>query len=254
MAFYLKLYKKFENQTQTHKAERDERGYRINPSTHYTIPELANLIERTTLPSSKKIRDRALLSTLAIYGMRVSELVTIKKQDFKIEPKGKDIIIRLNVRTLKKRKSEVRTIPASYKIYRPLFNFILKHLDTVKDEQAPAFGVTSRKTVFLIVKATFGDRYFPHWFRHFSASLYGRAGYPAPHFKKRFGWAQIGSAEPYLHLNINDLTEAEHIVKRFSVENKVSSLNKMDKFIEKKPEIKENNKVDALKQLEESLT
>jgi integrase len=93
-------------------------------------------------------------------------------------------------------------------------------------------------TIWKAMKKYLDSEYYPHLFRHISATYYAQNGVIGAGLKKRFGWAKETSAEPYVNLNDDYLLEKEYEIsaktklvepveiKKEAIVNVVKEINK----------------------------
>jgi len=183
-------------------------GKRIINDTTYSIDEMVDLIKKSIPTSSNSCkRDRALFAILATFGMRVSELTSIRKKDvnYSSDSAGNKKTITINIHTAKNPSQKTRRPQPTIRIYKPLIDLFDAWLDEL-DKEELVFPISDR-WVWFLCKKYFGRTFSPHWFRHYAASYLARLGLPPSLLQKYFGWSVISSAAPYLHLNQEDVSD-----------------------------------------------
>lgn len=105
------------------------------------------------------LRNQALLSLLAVSGLRVSEVLKLEKEQFTYE---EDFMVIKNVKVLKKRdKATMNEIPIRMSgVYEPIVKIIIEYLDTKK--KGPIFKI-SRARAWQIVTGLTGK--WCHYYR-----------------------------------------------------------------------------------------
>lgn len=125
--------------------------------------ELRNLItmvlNATPIPyinaPEKQIRDKALLAFIAATGMRISEALSVSKNNFDLTHDRGFIIIR-NVRILKRRKEVIIkdfVLPKTG-ILKPLTDLVMKHYHLYGYSRIPLFDMTRQRAWQIIVGMT----------------------------------------------------------------------------------------------------
>lgn len=161
------------------------------------------------------LRNRALIAFLFLTGARVGEVVrSIKKSQIKIEIiNKKEWFIIYHVVTEKRKPRFLRNIPIDIEREKQLVDIVLKYLEWLKDDEF-VFGI-NRKRAFGICKLVTGKG--PHFLRHSRLTNlrreYGWDGFALQVFT---GWADLKSADPYVHLNWLDLIQSPKPSPRLS--------------------------------------
>jgi len=159
-------------------------------------------------------RDKALMALLFLTAGRISEVLSLNKEQFDFEADRNFIIIRnmILVKRLKTRKGKPvrhRTAPIRDEVplplEGPLFKFtklVQKHLDLVKEPKERLFKF-KRHRAWQIVNHVTGQ--WCHWFRSQSESYYGKYVFTTPFALRDFvGVSDIESLGPYVKTQWRD--------------------------------------------------
>jgi integrase len=207
---------------------KSERGKILNQ-----LPSYKEMIDKIrSLPLDKE--QRALLSMMLLTGGRVSEIITLKWSDITIKQKHgyranllNDMecthalcdhveypsieIIMKNLKAHKKKgapnKQDYKTVPIIYAdMFIDPFTWICQYLLTLKpyDPEKRIFNFT-RGQVWWLIKKHFGPDFFPHLFRHISATNDLRLGIKIDSLRKKLGHRTASMYLFYSHLNTEDL-------------------------------------------------
>jgi integrase len=143
--------------------------------------------------------DRMLVATLWMTGLRVTEVISLKKRDFDF------VNNRARVRHLKSKKSSERVIPLKKEL-AVLLNFYTSNL-RVDDL---VFPITRRQAHRIVVR-WFGEGVHPHTFRHsFAVNFLNQSKSPSALLilQRLLGHAHLQDTLIYLSLAPNDLALA----------------------------------------------
>lgn len=235
----------------------------LNNKEHYIIMPRINSIystkhngvtnDFTNIPTFQEARMKVLncktpkrwhqpaFAILLITGCRISELVALRKKDITWTNENKEPItptetidnvklVFFNLITLKRRSinKPMRRFPVLNDVrYNELLKVVFKYWASCPSDDTLLFEKKSPFAVWKGLKVYLDDEYYPHLFRHISATYYAQNGVIGAGLKKRFGWAKETSAEPYVNLNDDYLLE-----KEYEISNKVSA-TKVNKVVEK---------------------
>ncbi len=161
---------------------------------------------------------------LLITGCRISELIALRKKDITWTDANKEPvmptedlsnvkIVFFNLVTLKRRGlgKPMRRFPVLNDIrYNELLKTVIKYWMSCPTEDTLLFERKTAYSVWLSMRKNLDNDYYPHLFRHISATYYAQNGVIGAGLKKRFGWAKETSAEPYVNLNDDYLLEKEY--------------------------------------------
>lgn len=153
-----------------------------------------------------QLRDRALMSLLILTGLRISEVLMLRKLQFRVY--NKKIMLK-SVRTKKSGYTREKiTLPKTGSLARftDVFENWLRLVSTKEHYIFPcgtAYGFNwhkhlGRKRAFWIIKTTTGK--FPHYFRAVCETIYGRIIFKNDAWKlKQFmGLKRLDSTTPYV--------------------------------------------------------
>jgi len=158
-----------------------------------TDEELDKIIKTATIP-----RDYLLLNFLRYTGMRVGEVVQIRKKD--IHFKDRLIIIGPKITKTKRERHRV--------IAKPLFKLLKRYCDMIGDEDSVLFPITIQR-VWQIVKdhtnkAKINKPVHPHTFRHsLGTYTYKKTG-DIKKVAHVLGHRSLASSDIYTHLTDED--------------------------------------------------
>lgn len=123
--------------------------------------ELRNLIDKVErakpipylLESGKQVRDRALLAFLAATGMRISEALSVKREQLELSH-DPDFVVVKDVRILKRRKETIFkdfVLPRKG-VLKPLTDLVLEHVRT--KNKGPLFDIGRQRAWQIVVFMT----------------------------------------------------------------------------------------------------
>jgi site-specific recombinase XerD len=175
----------------------------------YLVPqELARLLEAPDAEKRAGLRDRAILTTLAFTGVRLSEIVGINVRD-----------VDLNNRTVRVfgKGSKERIVPLNELVMEAINDYVGVR-DAVSDEKAfflSRFGrrLTGRSVENIVRKyalraGIFKDGMSPHKLRHTFATLLHANDVDLIEIKALMGHANIASTQIYTHTSSSQLRAA----------------------------------------------
>jgi integrase len=159
-------------------------------------------------------RDQALMALLFLTAGRISEVLSLRKEQFDFEADRDFVIIRnmILVKRLKTRKGKPvrhRTAPIRDEVplprKGPLFRFtalVLEYLDMISDPKEKLFRF-KRHRAWQIVNYVTGE--WCHWFRSQAESYYGKYVFNTPFTLRDFvGVSDIESLGPYVKTQWRD--------------------------------------------------
>lgn len=191
-----------------------------------------------SLDGNNALRDKALISFLYLTAARIEEVckyiieknpsrVTTKKDEFGRKIKYKNpiearvfmgnpikknqielrdnVIMILDVRTLKRRDKRVRNIPIVVKPQeKPFINMFGAYYNTLKGADAPLFPITRARAYQILSRVGL----FPHYLRHArNTHLVVDYGFTTEYLQKYNNWKDSKSAQAYVNLNLSDVIE-----------------------------------------------
>jgi integrase len=219
-----------------------------NPTFYETIKRL----EQTPM----KPHAKATLSLLCLLGIRVGELLMLKKKHIvffsdnglpiPLNETNEDLsnvsYIVVEVRTLKQRSNKVvlrrPVVPVNQitlKLLGDIRNYLVE-LDSDEKLVWPFKDVALRRQI----KRNFSVDFYPHLFRHIAATRDGLANMNIHALKKKYGWSNIDNASFYIQLNAKDLFDEESKIYALDrigpcrskrVEKKLESLKQKDSVV-----------------------
>lgn len=170
-----------------------------------------------TQPDFYHTRDRALMSLLFLTAGRISEVLTLRKEQFDFEADENFIVIRnmILVKRLKTRKGKPvrhRTAPIRDEVPLPLKGPLSRftkpvqdYLDLIEEPKEKLFEF-KRHRAWQIVNYITGQ--WCHWFRSQAESYYGKYVYSTPFALRDFvGVSDIESLGPYVKTQWRDYKE-----------------------------------------------
>jgi len=184
-----------------------------------SIEQIYNIITMETWPYKTQqafyqARDRALMSLLFLTAGRISEVLSLTKEQFDLDADRDFIIVRnmLLVKPLKTRKGKAvrhRTAPIRDEVplpkEGPLSRFtklVQDYLDLMSDPKERLFKF-KRHRAWQIVNYVTGE--WCHWFRSRAESYYGKYVFNAPFALRDFvGASDIESLGPYVKTQRRD--------------------------------------------------
>ncbi len=160
------------------------------------------------------IRDRALMALLFLTAGRISEVLSLTKEQFDFEADQNFIIIRnmILVKRLKTRKGKPvkhRTAPIRDEVPLPLkgnlskfTRLVLDYLDLINDPEKKLFEFKRHRAWQIVNYVT--DQWC-HWFRSQAESYYGKYVFNTPFALRDFvGVSDIESLGPYVKTQWRD--------------------------------------------------
>lgn len=154
----------------------------------------------------KGLMYRALIAMLYLTGARISELITIKKNQFEYaESRGIKYLIINNVPTLKRRDKFFRPFFLRKDFEEPFIRHVRVWLDELFNEDQLLFPFNSSRAWQIVEKYT-GK--YDHYFRHVrSIDLVRYYGFNSYWLQRWHGWKKLQSGEAYVHLVGQDLKD-----------------------------------------------
>lgn len=183
------------------------------------VEQIYNLITSKTWPYKEKrefyhIRDRALMSLLFLTAGRISEVLSLAKEQFDFEADRNFIVIRnmILVKRLKTRKGKPvrhRTAPIRDEVPLPLkgplskfTRLVQEYIDLMGEHKEKLFKF-KRHRAWQIVNHATGQ--WCHWFRSQAESYYGKYVFNTPFALRDFvGVSDIESLGPYVKTQWRD--------------------------------------------------
>lgn len=183
------------------------------------IKQIYNLITSETWPYKTqpdyyRTRDRALMSLLFLTAGRISEVLSLRKEQFDFEADRNFVVIRnmILVKRLKTRKGKSvkhRTAPIRDEVPLPLRGPLSGFTDLVQDylglleQPKEKLFKFERHRAWQIIKYVTGQ--WCHWFRSQAESFYGRYVFNTPFALRDFvGVSDIESLGPYVKTRWRD--------------------------------------------------
>jgi len=173
-----------------------------------TVEEVEKLLNITNVTTWEGVRDRAMLELLYASGLRVSELVNLKREDINIEEGF------LVVRSGKGGKDRLTLMGESSK------SWLLKYLELSLDrlQTSPYFFITRRNKFFTrqgiwlklkeyAAKAGITKEVYPHILRHSFATHMLEGGADLRAIQALLGHSSITTTEIYTHVRTDFLRE-----------------------------------------------
>ena len=171
--------------------------------------EIIRMLQSVDLSEPLGQRNRAILETLYACGLRVSELVNLKRSD---------LFLKENMLRVTGKGNKQRLIPLGEGAKKQLQLYLQQvriHTTPRKEAENIVFlnrrgGKMSRQMIFLIikkqaVKAGIHKTVSPHTFRHSFATHLIRRGADLRAVQEMLGHVSISTTEIYTHLNDTDL-------------------------------------------------
>lgn len=150
---------------------------------------------------------RALVSLIYLTGARVSELLTLKKEQLEFtctEKENQKYLIINNVPTLKRKEKIFRALFLRKDFEDPFIKHLLAWLPEVLQEEK-IFNINSSRAYQIIFKYT---GMYPHYFRHVrNTDLVRYYGLNSHYLRAWNGWKSIRSSEFYVSLANEDLKD-----------------------------------------------
>ncbi len=160
------------------------------------------------------VRDKALMALLFLTAGRISEVLSLSKEQFDFEADRNFIVIRnmILVKRLKTRKGKLvrhKTAPIRDEVPLPLkgplskfTNFVQGYLDMISEPKEKLFKF-KRHRAWQIVNFVTGQ--WCHWFRNQAESYYGKYVFNTPFALRDFvGVSDIESLGPYVKTRWRD--------------------------------------------------
>ena len=175
------------------------------------FPEIEKILQQPDLTTYAGLRDRAMLELLYACGLRISELLNIKKEDIKFD---EGFLLAFG------KGSKERFIPVGEVALKHVRNYIVsgrRHF--VKDLKSKNFLFLSVRGTRLsrmgfwkilqnyLQKADLKKKITPHTFRHSFATHLLEGGADLRSVQEMLGHADISTTEIYTHLDLNYLRE-----------------------------------------------
>jgi len=185
----------------------------------YSIKQIYDLVTSKAWPYKTNesfyiTRDKALMSLLFLSAGRISEVLSLTKEQFDFEADRNFVIIRnmVLVKRLKMRKGKPvkhRTSPIRDEVPLPLrgplskfTRLVLDYLNLLSDPKAKLFNF-KRHRAWQIVNYVTGE--WCHWFRSQAESYYGKYVFNTPFALRDFvGISDIESLGPYVKTEWRD--------------------------------------------------
>ncbi len=146
-----------------------------------------------------RLRDFVIISTLALTGMRIGELLGLRKEDVDLE---RHVIV---IKQLKKRKEKYRVIPVPVDWY---WFYMGRYYALVKSDRL--FDLSARYVREIIYKWSerfLGRRMRPHFFRHAYALYFLRKSKDLEALRRLLGHSDYRVLKEYLDYTQEDLEE-----------------------------------------------
>jgi integrase/recombinase XerD len=175
------------------------------------FPEIEKILDQPDLTKYAGLRDRAMLELLYACGLRISELLNIKKEDIKFE---EGFLLAFG------KGSKERFIPVGEFALKHVKNYIIsarRHF--VKDLKSKNYLFLSVRGTKLsrmgfwkilhnyLQKAGLNKKITPHTFRHSFATHLLEGGADLRSVQEMLGHADISTTEIYTHLDLNYLKD-----------------------------------------------
>lgn len=182
------------------------------PRNILTVQEMEQLLEAPDITTIKGYRDRTILELLYATGIRRSELINLKLEDFDLENGT------LHIREGKGNKD--RVVPLGKGLCELLKHYQAfvreKLLTSFSDASAFFLGRRGRlsdtylRMMLLFYKEKIGieKRVYPHAFRHACATHMLNNGAPIRCVQELLGHERVDTTMVYTHVTINDLKKA----------------------------------------------
>lgn len=171
------------------------------------LPEFITLkfLENNVIPMVEVLFDKPLKTSAILYfmfysGLRVSEVASLKREDFDLENK--------TVKVYSKKTKKERIIPYPIKIKE-----ILEQYFCFEDENITAFNIKtgSIKSIFKKLNPYFKDiNLHPHTFRHAYATHLRKSGISIENIQYLLGHSNIQSTMIYAHSDNKAILEDYH--------------------------------------------
>ena len=186
---------------------------------HLGLEQIFNLITSKTWPYKINMdfyhrRDRCLMALLFLTAGRISEVLSLTREQFDFEADENFVIIRNMIlvkrwKTYKGKLVKHNTSPIRDEVALPLDGPLSKFTELVQDYVQNIKGpkaclfAFSRRRAWQIVKHVTGE--WPHWFRSQAESYYGKYVFNNPWALRDFvGVSNVESVGPYVKTSWKD--------------------------------------------------
>jgi len=172
--------------------------YIPKPKRNKTLPEILSIDEiRKMIEVTKNIKHKLIIKLLYGAGLRVSEIINLKKQDLNFK---EDLI---KIRLAKGKKDRFVKIPSTIK------QEIKSYLNLISGEylfESNRAGKLTKKTIGKVVqnsakKAEIKKRVYPHLLRHSFATHLLEQGTDLRLIQKLLGHSDIRTTQMYAHIS-----------------------------------------------------
>lgn len=149
-------------------------------------------------PEEQRLKIKALISLLYLTGHRVSEVLELRKDDFRVV----DDKVNISIYVQKRREPYKHTVWFSLS-KTPYIDLVIEYVESVESEKLlfeSEYGLDkpmTRQYVGKILK-TLNPRIHPHLFRHTRATLFARMGYTPYQIQIWFGWKTPTESNKYI--------------------------------------------------------
>ena len=155
----------------------------------FPIEDVYNMIKNT-----KNIRDYALIKTIALSGLRVSEALNLKYEDINFKDKS--------LKVVGGKGDKDRFVV----IHNELFHCLVLYTDLYDIEKGQRLFPITRARVFQIVK-DLDKRFHPHTLRHCYATHLLDKGVPIEIISQQLGHKDIDTTMIYAHISLKKRRE-----------------------------------------------
>lgn len=150
-----------------------------------TYEETKDMIER-----AKSLRNKAMIALLYLTGARISEILSVKREDFVVDEKKKMIIVNISVE--KRGENWVHSVPMGFNA--PFMTYIARWLDANNSGLLFPIG---RIRAWRIVHQLNSD-VWPHAFRRNRGNRLIDKGASPHELMTWMGWKSISTADNYI--------------------------------------------------------